>query len=66
MWNDPNASKPLMRDRKRLEALVADDEELVRRTSDVEAYFELAREGEDVLRRSGTRHQGASGVCRRT
>jgi len=38
------ASQPLMRDRKHLEALVADDEELVRRTSDIEAYFELARE----------------------
>jgi peptide chain release factor 2 len=38
-----------MRDRKRLEALVAADEELVRRTGDIEAYFELAREGEDVL-----------------
>ena len=49
MWSNPAASQPLMRDRKRLEALVADDEELVRRTSDIEAYFELAREGEDVL-----------------
>src|ERR1019366_4786265 len=48
LWNDPTASKPLMRDRKRLENLVADDEELVRRTGDIEAYFELAREGEDV------------------
>src|SRR5260370_40161036 len=48
MWNDPTASKPLMRDRKRLESLIANDEELVRRTSDVEAYFELARAGEDV------------------
>ncbi len=38
-----------MRDRKRLENLVADDEELVSRTGDIEAYFELAREGEDVL-----------------
>jgi len=38
-----------MRDRKRLEKLVADDDELVRRSSDIEAYFELAREGEDVL-----------------
>src|ERR1700761_6581942 len=45
----PAASQPLMRDRKRLEQLVADDEELLRRTSDIEAYFELAREGEDVL-----------------
>jgi peptide chain release factor 2 len=41
-------SQPLMRDRKRIEALLADDEELVRRTSDVEAYFDLAREGEPV------------------
>src|ERR1700733_5061860 len=49
MWSNPAASQPLMRDRKRLEALVADDEALVRRTSDIEAYFELAREGEDVL-----------------
>jgi len=38
----------MMRARKRLEALVADDDELVRRTSDVEAYFELGREGESV------------------
>jgi peptide chain release factor 2 len=49
MWSNPAASQPLMRDRKRLEALVADDEQLVSRTSDIEAYFELAREGEDVL-----------------
>ena len=38
-----------MRERKRLESLIKDDEELVRRTGDIEAYFELAREGEDVL-----------------
>jgi peptide chain release factor 2 len=38
-----------MRERKRLEGLVADDEQLVRRTGDIDAYFELAREGEDVL-----------------
>jgi peptide chain release factor 2 len=38
-----------MRDRKRLEKLLADDEEMLRRSSDIEAYFELAREGEDVL-----------------
>src|ERR1017187_8449312 len=49
LWNDPAASKPLMRERKRLETMVADDEELVRRAGDIEAYFELAREGEDVL-----------------
>ena len=49
MWSNTGANQPLMRDRKRLEALVADDKEMVRRTSDIEAYFELAREGEDVL-----------------
>ena len=49
LWNDPNASKPLMRERKRLEVMIADDEEMLRRTGDIEAYFELAREGEDVL-----------------
>jgi peptide chain release factor 2 len=49
MWSDTAASKPLMRDRKRLESLIADDEELLRRTSDIDAYFELAKEGEDVL-----------------
>jgi len=49
MWSNSEASKPLMRDRKRLEKLVADDDELVRRTGDVEAYFELGREGEDVV-----------------
>ena len=38
-----------MRDKKRLEVMVADDESLIRRTQDVEAYIELAREGEDVL-----------------
>ena len=48
LWSNPAASQPLMRDRKRLEALVADDEQLVRRTGDIEAYFDLAREGEDV------------------
>ena len=28
---------------------MADDNELVRRTGDIDTYFELAREGEDVL-----------------
>ncbi|MDR3750385.1 MAG: peptide chain release factor 2 [Terracidiphilus sp.] len=49
LWSNPNAAKPIMRDKKRLENLVSDDEELVRRAGDIEAYFELAREGEDVL-----------------
>ena len=48
LWSNPAASQPLMRDRKRLEGLVADDEQLVRRTGDIQAYFDLAREGESV------------------
>jgi peptide chain release factor 2 len=35
-----------MRERKRLETLLADEAELARRAEDIEAYFELAREGE--------------------
>jgi peptide chain release factor 2 len=49
LWSDPNTTKPLMRDKKRLESLVADDEALVNRCADIETYFELGREGEDVL-----------------
>jgi peptide chain release factor 2 len=49
MWKDPAASKPLMRERKRLEEMIADDEQMLRRVGDIESYFELAKEGEDVL-----------------
>jgi peptide chain release factor 2 len=35
-----------MRDRKRIEAQLADDAELARRSGDIDAWFELAREGE--------------------
>ena len=39
-----------MRERKRVETLLADDAQLVRRLGDIETYFELAREGaEEVL-----------------
>ncbi len=48
LWSNPALSQPLMRERKRLEAMLADDAELARRSEDVEAYFELAREGESV------------------
>ncbi|HEV2137047.1 MAG TPA: peptide chain release factor 2 [Terracidiphilus sp.] len=48
LWSDPEASKPLMRERKRLEALISNDEALLQRTDEIETYFELAREGEDV------------------
>jgi peptide chain release factor 2 len=37
-----------MRERKRLETLLADDTELARRSDDIEAYFELAKEGENT------------------
>ncbi len=48
VWADASKSQPLMRERKRLETLLADDAELARRSDDIEAYFELAREGEDT------------------
>jgi peptide chain release factor 2 len=48
LWSNPAASQPLMRERKRLETLLAKDAELNRRTEDIAAYFELAREGEAV------------------
>jgi len=37
-----------MRERKRLEHVLATEGDLARRTDDINAYFELAREGEDV------------------
>jgi peptide chain release factor 2 len=46
VWADASRSQPLMRERKRLETLLADDTELARRSDDIDAYFELAREGE--------------------
>jgi len=44
IWANAARSQPLMRERKRLEGLLADDAELARRTADIEAYFDLARE----------------------
>jgi peptide chain release factor 2 len=37
-----------MREKKRLETSLATDDELVRRSGDINAYFDLAREGENV------------------
>jgi len=48
VWADASKSQPLMRERKRLETLLADDAELGRRSDDIDAYFELAREGENT------------------
>ncbi len=46
LWSNPQLSQPVMRDRKRIEEQLAFDAELSRRTGDIEAYFELAREAE--------------------
>jgi peptide chain release factor 2 len=48
LWSNPAQSQPLMRERKRLDAMLADDAELARRSGDIEAYFELAGESETV------------------
>jgi peptide chain release factor 2 len=48
VWSNPTQSQTLMRERKRLESQLAMDDELVRRTGDIDAYFELAREGESI------------------
>jgi peptide chain release factor 2 len=48
IWSNPAESQVLMRERKRLEAQLAMENELVRRSGDIDAYFDLAREGEPV------------------
>jgi peptide chain release factor 2 len=48
VWSDQEKTQQLMRRRKRLEALVSKDTELARRSDDIAAYFDLAREGEAV------------------
>ena len=47
LWSDPEKSQHVMREQKRLEN-ASPPSELVRRAADIEAYFELAHEGEDV------------------
>jgi len=37
-----------MREKKRLEGMIATEADLLRRTEDISAYFDLAREGENV------------------
>src|SRR5271156_1153627 len=48
IWSNPTESQVLMRERKRLEGQRAMENELVRRSGDIDAYFDLAREGESV------------------
>jgi peptide chain release factor 2 len=48
LWSNPEKSQVVMRERKRLEGVLSTEAELGRRSDDINAYFELAREGEDV------------------
>jgi peptide chain release factor 2 len=47
-WSNPTESQQVMRERKRLETALATEADLERRTADLAAYFDLAREGESV------------------
>ena len=47
-WNDPGATEPVMRERKRLTRALEAEENLAEATSDIETLLELAREGEPV------------------
>ncbi len=47
-WANPEQSQQVMRERKRLESTLSTEADLARRTDDIAAYFELAREGENV------------------
>src|SRR5678815_2799362 len=49
LWSNPARSQLVMRERKRLEDLLATDADLTRREEDIRAYFELGREGESVI-----------------
>ncbi len=48
LWSNPEKSQQVMRERKRLENALATESELVRRSGDIDSYFELAHEGENV------------------
>lgn len=47
-WQDQEASQKILPVRKRLEESIGTDERLARKLADIQAYFELAREGENV------------------
>jgi len=48
LWSNPEKSQQVMREKKRLESALATHDELVQRSGDINAYFDLAHEGEDV------------------
>lgn len=47
-WDKPEASQKILSSRKRLEETIEADQHLAGKLADLDAYFELAREGEDV------------------
>jgi peptide chain release factor 2 len=48
LWSNPEKSQAVMRERKRLEDSLHTESDLGRRAAEIDTYFELAREGEDV------------------
>jgi peptide chain release factor 2 len=48
LWSNPQKSQQVMREKKRLEDMLATEADLVRRGDEIATYFELAREGESV------------------
>jgi peptide chain release factor 2 len=48
LWSNPQKSQQVMRQKKRLEDLLATEADLGRRSEDIAAYLELAGEGENV------------------
>jgi peptide chain release factor 2 len=48
LWSNPEKSQSVMRQRKRLEDELATEADLGRRVEEIDAYFELANEGEKV------------------
>jgi len=53
-WSQPEKSQKVLQERKRLERLVTEDEQVARMASDLDTLFELAREGEEVAGEIGT------------
>ncbi|MBI3895884.1 MAG: PCRF domain-containing protein, partial [Acidobacteria bacterium] len=47
-WNNPATSQKIQQERKRLEEFIQTEEELARDQSELEVWFELAQEGEEV------------------
>ena len=47
-WSNPQKSQQVMREKKRLDDMLATELDLIRRGEEISTYFELAREGEAV------------------